>query len=717
VGDPSTLARTDATQAPPAFFGRYQVRHALGAGGFGTVYLGHDSQLDRPVAIKVLQTRSGLSQAEAGRFLQEARRLARLRHPGIVAVHDVGEHEGRIYLVSDYLDGPDLGHWLWDNRPGWPESARIVAAVADALAHVHSHLVVHRDVKPANIILTADRSPVLVDFGLALDEAQAGGGEKGIISGTPAYMSPEQVVGAAHRVDGRTDVYSLGVVLYELLTGRVPFRAAHPLELLRQVRDDEPQPPRQLVPDIPPDLERACLKAMAKRQQDRYTTAGDFAADLRLVVQTAADLSASRRMPVFSGTRESPGAAPSTHRPDTVGPTSSRSRVREAERRQVTVLVGGSDLFESEAYLGLDTEDQAELLRAFQQACEQAVGRFDGTIVQCNEQGLLACFGYPVAYEDAARRAAGAGLSILDDVKALGGRLPGAGGLEPNPWVGLHTGPAIAELKEDAVSLVGDARNVAVRLKEVAAPGRLICTEATHRLFRGRFECTELGRRQIKGVAHAVQLFQVDRVAATGSLVEASAPAELTPLTGRDHEISLLKDRWEQAQEGMGQVVLVVGEPGLGKSRLVHTLKEHVLGQAALRDADSTVIEWRCSPHYQNTGLYPAVDFYERDLEFGQEESAEARFQRLLRRLEEYDLAQPDAVPLWSALLSLPTPERFPPVSLPPARQREATFRVMLEWLQARAARRPTLFVVEDLHWVDASNPGVPGTACGRGPE
>ncbi|HKB36014.1 MAG TPA: protein kinase, partial [Gemmataceae bacterium] len=573
AGDPpSALALPPATPAPPAFFGRYQVRRALGAGGFGTVYLGHDSQLDRPVAIKVLQAGAGLPEAEAESFLQEARRLARLRHPGIVAIHDVGVQEGQVYLVSDYLDGPDLGRWLRDNRPTWPEAVQIVAAVADALAYVHTQLVVHRDVKPTNIILTANRAPVLVDFGLALDETQVGGTEKGIVSGTPSYMSPEQAAGTAHRIDGRTDVYSLGVVLYELLTGRVPFRAINPLELLRQVRDDEPQPPRQLVRDLPPELGRVCLKALAKRQQDRYTTAGDFAADLRQILQTTVEGSVSRLMPGETPAKVSRAATPATPGPGTLSPPS-RSRAREAERRQVTVLVCGCDLFESEAYLGLDTEDQAQVLRTIQHACEQAVRRFDGTVVQCNEQGLLACFGYPVAYEDATRRAACAGLGLVDALKALSGQLLHGHNLEPNPWVGLHTGPAIVEVKEDAVSLVGEARNVAVRLKEVAVPGRVVCTETTHRLFRGQIQCAGLGQRQIKGVTQPFQLFRVERVVAAGGLIEATEPAALTPLTGRDHEISLLEDRWEQAQEGMGQVVLLVGEPGLGKSRLVHTLK------------------------------------------------------------------------------------------------------------------------------------------------
>src|SRR5262249_52373428 len=222
------------------------------------------------------------------------------RHSGIVAVHDVGVHEGQVYIVSDYLEGPDLGRWLRDHQPAWPEAARIAAAVADALAHAHSRRIIHRDVKPTNILPSADHAPVLVDYGLALGDSQAGGGAKGIITGTPSYMSPEQATGTAHRIDGRTDIYSLGAVLYEMLTGRVPFRATNQRELLRQVRDDEPQPPRQLVGDIPPELERICLKALAKRQEDRYTTAGDFAAELRRVLPTIAEAGLTGSRPGWS---------------------------------------------------------------------------------------------------------------------------------------------------------------------------------------------------------------------------------------------------------------------------------------------------------------------------------------------------------------------------------------------------------------------------------
>jgi class 3 adenylate cyclase/predicted ATPase len=613
---------------------------------------------------------------------------------------------GQIYIVSDFLDGPHLGRWLEDNRPAWPEAARIATAVADALAHAHARLIVHRDIKPANIILTPDRGPVLVDFGLGLDEQRAGGPELGVISGTPAYMAPEQVAGAAHRIDGRTDIYSLGVVLYEMLCGRLPFRASNLRELLRQVRDDEPQPPRQLNRDIPPELERACLKALAKRLQDRYTTAADFAEDLRRVSESAGPVSTASSRQSVSGmlTRGPQGAPSASSQRDAHLSSSSRRRAREAERRQVTVLVCGCDLFESDAYLAnLEAEDQSDVLRAFQRACEQGVCRFDGAVVQCNEQGLLACFGYPVAREDAARRAVRAGLGILEHMEALGARLRREHGLELKLWVGIHTGIAIAETGEDAVSLVGEARNVAVRLQDVAEPGQIVITAATERLVRGHFDCTSLGNIKVKGVSQPVELFLVQGSDEDKNPIEVAQRAGLTPLTGRDHEISLLKDRWEQAQEGMGQVVLIIGEPGLGKSRLVHTLKDHVLGQMVEGEEDSPVIEWRCSPHFQNTALYPAINFHERALACGREEPPQARLERLVHWLEQYGLARPETVPLWASLLSLPATDRYGALPLSPVRQREETFRAMLEWLRTRAAQRPILFILEDLHWVDAS--------------
>ncbi|MBX9585440.1 MAG: serine/threonine protein kinase, partial [Gemmataceae bacterium] len=258
-------------------FGRYEVVAELGRGGFGTVYRARDPVLHRDVAVKV--ARRLRDRARVDEMMREARRLAQLSHPGIVAVFDVGEQDGAWYVVTDLLEGHSLAA---PGRPrfGWEEAARLGAAVADALAHAHARGMVHRDVKPGNIFLTADGRPVLLDFGLALgelDPAEA----PGLIAGTPSYMAPEQAAGRGHRIDGRTDIYALGVVLYELVCGRVPFRSADRGELLRQIAEDDPQPPRQVAPHVPAALERVILRALAKRTADRFTTAGDLAQALR----------------------------------------------------------------------------------------------------------------------------------------------------------------------------------------------------------------------------------------------------------------------------------------------------------------------------------------------------------------------------------------------------------------------------------------------------
>ena len=210
---------------------------------------------------------------------------------------------------------------------------------------------------------------------------------------------------------------------------------------------------------------------------------------------------------------------------------------------------------------------------------------------------------------------------------------------------------------------------------------------------------------------------------------EPPPPFALTPLTGRDTEFSLLKDRWEQAQEGMGQVLLVVGQPGLGKSRLVQTLTQRVQAQAsdaslkaageaasASLDQDSPVIEWRCSQHFQNSELHPVSDYLERFLGMGHDPSSTVRFDRLARHLEDYNLCRPELLALFAKLLFLPPDERYSGTGLTPAREREETFHALGQWLRAYSGKRPILLVVEDLHWIDASTQEFLGHFIGEGP-
>ncbi|HVS36670.1 MAG TPA: serine/threonine-protein kinase, partial [Gemmataceae bacterium] len=261
--------------------GKFELIEVVGSGAFGTVYKARDPELERTVALKAPRAGNLAGPQELDRFLREARSAAQLRHPSIVSVHEVGQADGLPFIVSDFVQGATLADLLSARRPGFRDGAELIAAVADALQYAHDHGVVHRDVKPSNIMIGEDGRPPLMDFGLAKREA----GEitmtvEGQVLGTPAYMAPEQARGEGHTVDGRGDVYSLGVVLYELLTGELPFRGTQRM-LLLQVLQDEPRPPRRTNDKIPRDLETICVKAMAKEPGRRYATGRALADDLR----------------------------------------------------------------------------------------------------------------------------------------------------------------------------------------------------------------------------------------------------------------------------------------------------------------------------------------------------------------------------------------------------------------------------------------------------
>ena len=269
------------------FFGKYELLGEVGRGGMGVVYKARERGLNRVVALKMILASEWASAEEVRRFQAEARATARLRHRNIVAIHEIGEESGRHFFAMDFVEGESLSAILVARGPLVSEqAARWMVAIAEAVHHLHEQGIVHRDLKPSNVVIDSAGEPVVMDFGLAkVFDSEHGATRSGAILGTPSYMSPEQAAGRNSLISARSDVYGLGAMLYEMLSGRPPFREATPLDTLVQVIEGEPTLLRQLRSTIPRELELICFRCLEKNPARRYASARDLAADLTRFLQ------------------------------------------------------------------------------------------------------------------------------------------------------------------------------------------------------------------------------------------------------------------------------------------------------------------------------------------------------------------------------------------------------------------------------------------------
>ncbi|WP_394831050.1 protein kinase [Pendulispora rubella] len=638
---------------------RFELIEPLGTGGMGVVFLAQDTVLDRKVAIKFL-TRKDLNTTEAvDRVQHEAQACARLNHENIVRMFDIGQDDGHPFLVMEHLEGHPLDAIMGRAREANEavidvrRAVRLMIDVAKGLSHAHRAGIVHRDLKPSNVFITRDGTAKILDFGVA--QMTAGSDVAGAhFLGTPQYMSPEQWSGQVQ--DGRTDIWAAGVIFFELLTGTSPFTGNHLAELRNAVLSSDPSPSlRGLRPELPEDAERIATRALEKEKDARFGSADDLLdalVALEVLLVHALRGQSSGTEAVATSTLSFP-----------------RRRIprltANTERRQITAMACSLSYASS-------TEALDDSVGEFFQACATIVRQLEGTMLFSLGRQVMACFGYPRAHEDSAQRALRAASLIVDAFR------PDDKEHSRGARVGVATGPCIPLAVDPEAAfpnMQGEVLDVAQSLERHAQANEILTERATQMLVQGAFELELLEDAAAEDGSAPRHLYRLLRRKENRTRFNPVAAGNVTPLVGRVSELDELRDLWGDASSGKGQFVFIMGEAGIGKSRL---LEQHLEGLAT---EGHRLVRCQCWPHSQSSALQP-----------------------ILEGLEHSMGLDPDASPLEkAALLGLPTQEAAAP---PMSRNANLLKLQMLEALvglfQQLADQEPLLLVLEDAHWADS---------------
>lgn len=633
--------------------GPYRLLEQIGAGGMGVVFKALDTRLGRHAALKFLPPHLCRDARAKQRFLREARAAARLDHPGICTLYDIGEtSDGQLYLAMAYCDGEDLKARIARGPLALEEALDIAVQVAAGLAAAHAQGIWHRDIKPSNVMLLDDGGVRIVDFGVAKigGEAITASGQH---VGTVAYMAPEQLRNEK-TVDGRADVWALGTLLYEMLCGLRAFDGDNLGQVMHAVMFAEPTPLRTFLPQLPAAVERLVQRALAREPAQRHI---DMAALLDEIVRLA------------PRPRETRAPAPCL--------------AGEGGLRQASVLLvelGNYSTLASE----LPTARSQALLQRYRTITGEVIHGLGGNLHERVGDTLMGVFGAPQARGNDAVRATHAALDIHRRLQTLGRELD----LPLAVHIGLASGPVVCGGEGAAFHVSGDTVNLAIRLQDMADRGDTLLSDTHHRLVAEHFHASRAGHLRLRGQ---------DASLAVWRLQGAGRPARLRPLAGRHSELRLFRGLLEDCRDGRGQLLYVQGEAGIGKTRLSEEFMR-LAAEAELAVHSSLILDFGVGSGQD------AIGSLVRSL-LGLPGDADAAQRR--QRAEAFlagDGADADQGAFLHDLLDLPlAPADKALFDALEAQRRQAGRHAMLvDLLRAACARQAVLLRVEDLHWADA---------------
>jgi serine/threonine protein kinase/tetratricopeptide (TPR) repeat protein len=681
----ATLLESTREKPPvPAAMGsrvlHYQIMERLGEGGMGVVYRAWDQRLERTVALKFLPSHLSSNHDAKERLRVEAQAAAALDHLNICTIHEIGEaDDGQFFIAMPYYEGETLKARLARGPVGADEAIGLALQVAQGLAKAHERGVVHRDIKPANLMLTNDGVLKILDFGVAKlpGPRMVQHGDR---PGTVEYMSPEQVVGEP--LDGRTDVWSLGVVLHEMLTGKRPFDGVHQLALMHAILEHHPEPLSTGGLDLPEGLARVLSRMLAKYAGDRYQTA-ELVRELEMLRRPSP---ASARVP--QAFREEPPEV-----------------LPGGEQRQAAILV--VELVDHEILKELlGPDEMSGLVARFHRGAEDIVRRYGGIVNQFEGNTLIALFGVPATHEDDPVRAARAALEL----HRFRQELNLSPNVSPTLEVGLQLRSAIhygsvavlpANERGRAYRLRGDGIQLAMQLSKRVAAGQIWVTPDCRRAIASLFDTKLLQPVTFSPDLPPITPFQVIRASALRTRLEAAERSRLTAFTGREAEMARLRQAEESAVSGEGRIVVVVGEAGLGKSRLLRELRQE------LQRTGLGLIQGRCDPSESGTTYLPFIEVLRGWLAAGRDEPISLDTVSVVGRLRELGPELEEFLPLYLHLLGIPSAEYRVPRHLHGEHYRLAMQEALAAFVSLVARRQPAALLLEDWHWADESSDGV----------
>ncbi len=659
--------------------GKYKIREQLGKGGMGEVYEALDTRLKRTVAIKLLPPELTDDLNARERFVHEACTVSALDHPNICTIYEIDEtKDGQMFIVMALYLGSTLKEKIKQGPLPSDEAIDILIQVAQGLAKAHSKGIIHMDIKPANLMLGDDLVVKIVDFGLAKLEGLERLTRTSEIMGTLAYMSPEQSIGEG--VDHRTDIWSLGTVFYELLTGQLPFPGDNEISMMNSILNKSPVPPTDLKEDIHRDTERIIFKCLRKKKDDRYKDASHLLSDL-IKLKKALERKAEGIAEVKKKT----------------------ALKKETERRHATVLFvdisGYNELLEQ-----MNVEEAASIINNCLEKFNSIVQKYGGTITEIMENSMKVLFGVPIAIENAPKKAINAAIEMRSNLHLYSQEKNLKIPLDIH--IGVNTGVvitgAIGEDEKQRYTVKGDTVTFASQLKDLPAKGKIYVGLSTYRYTKDDFEYNSLKPITLKGSTKPLPIFEL--LATKARIYRPRLGSErmiFSEMVGRDKELDELKLHVLKVITGEGSIVNVIGEAGLGKSRLIAELKR-------MEDLKKVMLlEGHALSIGKNLSYHLIVDIIKNWVAITEEDSKTDVFQKLEKAINNiYPEGTAEVFPFLATLMGMQLrgkhAERVKGI------EGEALEKLILksmrELMIKGAELRPIVCIIEDLHWADLSS-------------